>query len=94
MEEEDKERAKNEKQIQKKSSNFFVQELNKRAKIKKQSNLFRKAVDDEKARQLQLIEEESEIRKDEIDIKINNLEEALKNDDPELIKEMLKNMKM
>lgn len=94
MEEEDKERAKNEKQIQKKSSNFFVQELNKRAKIKKQSNLFRKAVDDEKARQLQLIEEESEIRKDEIDIKINNLKEALKNDDPELIKEMLKNMKM
>jgi len=94
MEEENKNQAKNEKQIQKKSSNFFVQELKERTKIKKQSNLFKKAVDDDKARKLQLIEEESEIRKDEIGIKINNLEEALKSDDPELIKEMLKNMEM
>lgn len=94
MKEENKNQEKNENRIKKKSSNFFVQELKERAKIKKQSNLFKKAVDDEKARQLQQIEEESEGRNGEIGIKINNLEEALNSDDPELVKEMLKNMEM
>jgi len=94
MKEENKNQEKNENRIKKKSSNFFVQELKERMKIKKQSNLFKKAVDDEKARQLQQIEEECEVRNSEIGIKFNNLEEALNSDNPELVKEMLKNMKM
>lgn len=94
MEEENKNQAKNEIQIQKKSSNFFVQELNERAKIKTQSNLFKKVVDDEKARQLQLIEEESKTRQNAVSDKISKLEGALKGDDSELIKEILKNIKI
>lgn len=94
MEEEDKNQAKNENRIKKKPSNFFVQELEERAKIKKQSNLFKKDVDDEKARKLQLIEEESEARQNAVSDKISKLEGALKVDDSELIKEILKNMKI
>lgn len=94
MAEEDKNQAKNENRIKKKTSNFFIQELEEKEKIKKQSNLFKKAVDDEKARKLQLIEEESEARQNAVSDKISKLEGALKMDDSELIKEILKNTKI
>lgn len=94
MLEENNHQKQNEDKNQKRPDNFFIHELNERIKIKKQSNLFKKAVDDEKARQLQLIEVESEIREDVVSDKISKLEAALKGDDSELIKKMLKNMEI
>lgn len=91
---ENKKLEKSENQTQKKPNNFFIHELKERAEIIKQSHLFKKSVDDEKARQLQMIEEGCKIRKDAISDKISKLEGALNGDDPELIKEMLKNMQI
>ncbi|WP_214861823.1 hypothetical protein [Exiguobacterium sp. s161] len=72
--------------------NFFIHELNERIKIKKQSKLFKNTVDDEKARKLQMIETGNEIRKEAVSDKIDKLEKALNTNDPELIKNTLKNI--
>lgn len=84
----------NDKEISSKSENFLLHELKARAEIRKQSLLFKKAVDDEKAKQLRNIEEKEIIQEHAINDKCSKLEEALKGDDPESIKDILKNMQI
>lgn len=84
----------NKNQFKKKPDNFFIHELKERAEIKKQSYLFKKAVDDEKVKQLRMIEEYGKVKEAAINDKISQLEDVIKSDNPELIKQMLKNMQI
>lgn len=77
-----------------KTYNFFIQELKKRAEIKQKANVFKAMVDAEKEQELLRIESDSKHREEDILADVSALESALSADDAEQIKTALKNLQI
>lgn len=69
---------------------FLAQEARERVRIAQTTKAFEKAIDDQKKDKLRMIEERSSLQKAELNAKVEKLESALDNDDPEKIKDALK----
>lgn len=72
--------------------NFWINELKERSKIKQKSKQFKNIVDEAKKIELERIEEESMQSKLLIDAQVTELESVLCENNPEKIKELLRNM--
>lgn len=78
----------------KKQENFIIRECKERAEIKEKSKQLKNATDRQKDYQLHEIELEHERNLESTKNMVETLESALDADDPEVIKELLRNMKV